>query len=174
MNIQNQHSQYPPLFIVTINFIIDEIEGGLSDHTHDNGGLTKYGISSAAYPDLDIKTLTREQALELYYRDYWQPNNCNKLPPAIAIWLFDGAIQHRQGVAAKMLQHRLRTTADGIIGPKTISLAYQYTHILTDLLSARAELYTAIVTAKSSQAVFLTGWFNRLFKLHKFIIKGAF
>ena len=33
-------------------------EGGLVDHPADPGGLTKYGISKRAYPNLDIRNLT--------------------------------------------------------------------------------------------------------------------
>lgn len=39
--------------------------------TEDGGGLTKYGISSKAYPNIVIETLTIETAKGLYLRDYW-------------------------------------------------------------------------------------------------------
>ena len=48
-------------------------EGGLSNHTNDRGGTTKFGISKKSYPNLDISNLTLEQAKDIYKRDYWQP-----------------------------------------------------------------------------------------------------
>ena len=53
-------------------------EGGYSDNPADRGGRTNFGISSGAYPDLDVSKLTREQAKEIYKRDYWQAASCAK------------------------------------------------------------------------------------------------
>ena len=55
-------------------------EGGLSDHQQDPGGLTKYGISRRAYPDLDIRRLTMDDVIEIYRRDYWNPVHGTDLP----------------------------------------------------------------------------------------------
>lgn len=46
-------------------------EGGLRDRRSDPGGLTKWGVSQKAYPTLDIRALTREQATAIYKRDWW-------------------------------------------------------------------------------------------------------
>lgn len=46
-------------------------EGGLSENLLDPGGLTKFGISQRSYPFLDIRNLTVEQAVQIYYEDYW-------------------------------------------------------------------------------------------------------
>jgi len=45
-------------------------EGGYVNDPRDPGGETKYGISKRAYPGLDIKNLTEEQAKEIYRQDY--------------------------------------------------------------------------------------------------------
>lgn len=39
--------------------------------TKDAGGLTRFGISSKAYPELNIEKLTLEAAQEIYKKDYW-------------------------------------------------------------------------------------------------------
>lgn len=54
------------LFARCIAFVF-ESEGGLSEDPNDKGGTTKFGISQRAYPNVDIKNLTRQQA-ELIYR----------------------------------------------------------------------------------------------------------
>ncbi|NOU11403.1 MAG: hypothetical protein HOO98_15500 [Nitrospira sp.] len=48
-------------------------EGTFSDQLTDRGGKTNYGISQKQYPNLDLASLTRERAIEIYRRDYWQP-----------------------------------------------------------------------------------------------------
>ncbi|MBI5843910.1 MAG: hypothetical protein HZB23_04475 [Deltaproteobacteria bacterium] len=45
-------------------------EGGYVNDPADPGGETRFGISRRAYPNEDIKALTRERAAEIYYRDY--------------------------------------------------------------------------------------------------------
>lgn len=47
----------------------------LSKDPNDPGGVTKYGISKRAYPDLDIENLTKEEAKYLTWRDYWEKTN---------------------------------------------------------------------------------------------------
>ena len=43
-------------------------EGGM---TRDTGGLTKYGISARANPDIDVANLTIDDAKRLYKKRYW-------------------------------------------------------------------------------------------------------
>lgn len=160
-------------FTRTVNWLIDTLEGGDSHHPADRGGLTRFGISKAAFPNEDIARLTRARAIELYRQFYWDANWCDGLPPALAVLVFDGAVQHRHGVSAKLLQHCLRVTADGAIGPVTIAAAKRsdVTEIMVRYLARRADLYSSIVAANSSQAVFLDGWFARLFRVQQFAIQ---
>lgn len=69
-------------------------EGGYVNDSHDPGGETKYGISKRSYPAVDIKSLTLEQAKAIYQRDYWQAASCERMPPKIAIAVFDSAVHH--------------------------------------------------------------------------------
>lgn len=54
-------------------------EGGYTNDNRDPGGETKFGISKRAYPSLDIKNLTEEQAKVIYRRDYWDRAGCGDL-----------------------------------------------------------------------------------------------
>ncbi len=65
---------------VAFDFAMD-LEGGGVVHTveGDPGGTTKWGISQAANPDLNIAELTREQAMEVYDRRYWSPRRLGEL-----------------------------------------------------------------------------------------------
>ena len=64
---------YPDDFLAATNDLIDNWEGGYVNDPNDPGGETKYGISKHAYPHEDIKGLTRDRAMAIYYRDFWLP-----------------------------------------------------------------------------------------------------
>lgn len=81
---------------------------------------TKYGISAMAYPDVDIKNLTIEQAREIYKRDYWDRCKCAFMPDALSIALFDFAVNSGTKRAIRYLQMALSVTIDGVIGNQTI------------------------------------------------------
>lgn len=86
-------------------------EGGFQIDPVDNGNWTggkqgvgvlkgtKYGVSSLAYPTLDIKNLTLDQAKAIYYKDYWA--KLDLYEPALNLIAFDAAINH--GVSASNL-----------------------------------------------------------------------
>lgn len=86
-------------------------EGGYVNDPQDPGGETKFGISKRAYPNLDIKNLTIEQAREIYLRDYWLGAGCDHIADAaMAILLFDCAVN--QGIArAKQLAAKASSPA---------------------------------------------------------------
>lgn len=72
-------------------------EGGYVNDPDDPGGETKYGISKRAYPNVDIKNLTKDQAKEIYFRDYWLKAGLDKYPQDKAIVLMNVAVN--MGVA---------------------------------------------------------------------------
>ena len=41
---------------------------------------------------MSIRNLTRDQAMKIYRRDYWDSLGCDQFPPAIVIALFDSAV----------------------------------------------------------------------------------
>ena len=89
--------------------IILMLEGGYVNDPRDPGGETKFGISKRAYPDLDIKTLTREQAKDIYYQDYWRAVECDYLPEELRLIAFDSAVQHGVAVAEAMIEKAKRS-----------------------------------------------------------------
>ena len=95
-------------------------EGGYVNDRKDRGGETKYGVSKKAYPDLDIKNLTIEEAKKIYKKDYWDRCKCQFIPDALSIALFDFAVNSGTKRAIKHLQKALGVTEDGIIGNQTI------------------------------------------------------
>jgi hypothetical protein len=65
---------------------------------------TNFGISAASYPNLDIKNLTRQQANDIYRRDYWIASGADQLPWPACLIVFDTAVLHGVGTAKAWLQ----------------------------------------------------------------------
>lgn len=136
--------------------IIIELEGGFVDHPKDTGGMTKFGISKKAHPNVDIKNLTLEQAKQIYKDKYWNPNRMASIPHNWRLIYFDAIVNHGALRATKLLQLSLKVKPDGIAGPKTRAAMRDGDPIT--LFLKRLAFYT---TLKNSNA-FLKGWITRL------------
>ena len=110
-------------FTSAINFVLAE-EGGLTNDARDPGGLTNFGIDQQDHPDVDIRHLTRDDAIEIYRTSYWLKVRCDQLPPYLAVMHFDTAVNEGLGAAAELLQESVGATVDGHIGPKTLAAAH--------------------------------------------------
>lgn len=75
-------------------------EGGM---VVDTGGLTKFGISAKAHPGVDIANLTREDAVDIIRREYWNKIGGDKLPPELQDTALDAAVNQGVGNARKWL-----------------------------------------------------------------------
>lgn len=106
------HSDFEDNFERCMNFVFGW-EGGLSMLSTDPGNWTggavgsgmlkgtNFGISAASYPSLDIKNLTRDQAKEIYKRNYWPIASKFEWPMSLAV--FDLAVNGGVGRAQKIL-----------------------------------------------------------------------
>ena len=81
-----------------VNLVL-ESEGGYVNHPDDPGGETNFGISKRAYPHLNIAGLTKEQAIQIYYEDYWMPVARLVKTPGMRTVVFDAAVNHGVGRA---------------------------------------------------------------------------
>lgn len=139
------------------------IEGGYVNDSRDPGLETKYGISKRSYPDIDIKALTLEQAQAIYKRDYWKAASCERMPPKIAVAVFDAAVNHGPKTAIKLLQRALKVADDGEYGRITHgTLTSRDTNETFDLLLAQRAIYMAACPAWPTYKL---GWLRRLFLL---------
>ncbi len=96
-------------------------EGRYVNHPSDPGGETQFGISKRAYPALDIKALTLDEAKAIYRRNYWTPAGCEKVPEALRFDLLDMAVNSGVRTAVRTLQRAVGVVEDGLIGPATLS-----------------------------------------------------
>lgn len=135
-------------------------EGGYVWHPSDPGGETNWGISKRAYPDVDIKALTREGARSIYRRDYWLRARCDELPAGVAFDVFDAAVNSGVGQAVRWLQRSVGVADDGIVGPVTL----QYVRALpAAAIQARMSGHRlAFMTNLSTWSSFGKGWARRI------------
>jgi lysozyme family protein len=125
-------------------------EGGFQNNPEDHGNWTggrkgvgelkgtKFGISAASYPDLDIVNLTQEQADAIYRRDYWQRSGADKLQWPACLLIFDTAVLHGVGTA---LNWQKEVGTDAFV-----------------LAAKRLRRYTQL----DNWSVFGAGWTNRV------------
>ena len=141
-------------------------EGGYVHDPKDPGGQTKFGISKRAYPHLHISTLTREQAIEIYRRDYWQAPGFDRIhSQKIAAKLFDLGVNMGTTTAVRLLQRAINRfgndlAVDGKLGPITATAVNDFMHekaLFTALIVEAGNRYFAIDNPR-----FLAGWLNRL------------
>ena len=145
--------------------VLFKYEGGHSNDKLDKGGYTAFGISKNAHPEVDIETLTKEQALEIYRTKYWNPCKAERLKPELRLPYFLLVVNAGQGNAVKVLQKacnaksKKKLIVDGKIGPKTINAS-------KDLEPLRLESYIVLYYAKiihkdPTQERFWYGWYKR-------------
>lgn len=150
---------------------IEQGKTGYSCIVEDAGGETKFGIAKNANPDINIKAMTLNQAMEIYFTRYWLPLSCDSFESPVAISLFDAAVNHGTSAAAKMLQRAVGATPDGQIGNKTISATKLCNplEICDKILKSREDLFRSIVSRKPEQVKFLKGWLNRVASIKAYI-----
>lgn len=123
------------------------------------GGETRFGISQAAFPDVDIEHLTRDDAKALYRSRYWAPLRGDELPESVGFALFDAAVNVGVYQAVKFLQRAMGIHADGILGPATFAAvkAADPVRLVREITLERAKFYQAL----STYPVYGTGWLRR-------------
>lgn len=121
-------------------------EGGYVNDPVDPGGETKYGISKRAYPMLNIKDLSIEDAKLIYEKDYWQAAGCDRLSYPLNLIVFDNAVH--SGVKAAL--DNLRQYPDW-----------------RDLIVERIEDMLDIVERRPASLKYLKGWIRRAVALYR-------
>lgn len=150
---------------------------GLVDIPGDTGGVTKWGVSQAAWSRIrfkpefegfpsDVRNLTFDNALVIYKLVYF-PLICDDLPLSVGLIVFDAEVNAGNGV--KMLQRALKVTDDGIWGPvsqSALRLALRDTpSLVEEVLWQRLKYYRSISAGSLVNQRFLTDlWIPRLVK----------
>lgn len=123
---------------------------------------TNWGISAASYPQLDIQALTKSQAEEIYRRDYWDRAGCGRLPPPLALLVFDAAVNNGVGRAVRWLQGALGVLPDGALGPDTLGAMDAQTGRGAATCAEFQARRLAFMAGLPTWRTFGTGWSRRL------------
>lgn len=134
-------------------------EGGYTNDPDDLGGPTNMGVTQSTYDDYcrrhnmktkDVKNLSRDEAIEVYYNDYWKASGADKVDnPVGALILFDTAILHGVGRAKQFYK-----ASDGDF---------------SKVMDMRRKHYEKRVKENPSQQKYLKGWNNRVNHLAKML-----
>jgi lysozyme family protein len=149
-------------------------EGGATVHhvPGDPGGLTAYGISQRAHPNVDIAHMSEAKAKMIARLHYWNKVNNDDQPEEIRWQLFDTAFNMGVGRAARLLQQSINLcrqsagrvdflTEDGQLGPLTMAGADEIRpeRLVAVFKAYRIEHY--LVLAETSHPKFIHGWLRR-------------
>ena len=153
-------------------------EGGYSDKSNDPGNWTggaigqgelkgtNFGISAAAYPDLDIKNLSRVDAVEIYQRDFWRFGGIAS--QRVATKIFDEYVNSKHH-AIRVAQLALGTLqagpviADGNYGPQTEAAlnAVDEEAFMDEYKARLCKMHCDDAIANPAEAGDLLGWLRR-------------
>lgn len=139
-------------------------EGGYVNHPADPGGETNWGITrrtaqANGYTGA-MRLMTRDQAIAVYRKAFWERYHADKMPDAVAFQFFDACINHGYGNAARMLQRAAGVADDGAIGP--VSLAAIQALPVNDLLLRFNAERLLFYTKLSTFGTFGKGWVRRV------------
>lgn len=170
--ITSGRDAYSPEFLIAVERVLAN-EGGYSSNPDDPGGATNFGISARSHPGLDIAALTRDAAIEIYWREWWLRFGFARLPAAAAAKTFDLAVNIGAGSAIQCLQRALRACGrpvaeDGAIGPHTAAEAARADPgaLIAALRSELAAHYRLVAANRGSGRIenkFLKGWLTRAY-----------
>jgi len=164
--------------------IVLKNEGGYQCDPDDIGNYTrtgelkgtKYGICARTFPTMDIKSLTKGDAIAIYYQYWWVPMNlkpiCNE---ELVLHILDHGINAGKRTAIRMLQRIIDAEVDGIIGGETISKTnnfkpftrvidgYGLLNGIVDHYKYERHIYYGLVVARRpSTSKYIKGWRNRI------------
>lgn len=136
------------------------VEGGYVNNPNDPGGETKFGISKRSYPNLIIKDLTREDAFNIYKRDFWNRVFADELPDGISFQLFDFAVNSGIETAIRYFQRSLNVADDGHWGPISRSAAFESSEsdMIMNLNAERLDFMTRLSNWPNASK----GWARRI------------
>ncbi len=166
--------QYPAAFLTAMNALLSD-EGGYVNNPSDPGGETKFGISKRSYPHLDISTLTRDAAIAIYFRDFWDRYRFAELPDPIAIKIFNLSVNLGPAPAFQILQRAQRACGhrvadDGVLGQLTIDVAHSLNlrdegfAVMAAIRSEAASLYRRLAMQNYRNQTFIKGWLDRAYE----------
>jgi lysozyme family protein len=148
----------------------------LTEHDADDpGGTTRYGIDARSHPGVDIEHLTREQAIEIYRKE-WDEHHLDALPERLAIAAFD--VWVNGGHANEWLQeayneahtNRPPLKVDGVLGPASLeALRSCDEKLIIKFFLAERDARFRLLGEKPRLQKYKEGWLDRDADLRTFL-----
>lgn len=164
----------------TAYHIVAQHEGGFQIHPNDSGNYnslgqlvgTNWGISAPVYESYlqrapsqtDMQTMSKLTAANIFKTRFWDRIKGDQIHnQEVATIFFDGIVNHGS-TGVKIMQRVLGVTADGAVGPITLSAInkLQPAQLYLAYREARKNFYKQLATDKPALAVFLNGWLRRI------------
>ena len=155
-------------------------EGGFTTDTHDNGnklpdgraGSTNLGVTQANWEAFvghpvtwdNMKALKSETVAPFYKRKYWDMAKCDDLPNGLDYLMFDFAVNAGVGRAIKTLQTAIGVTADGALGPLSLSAINNLSvkQLIERFTDAKEKFYKSL-----NNPTYERGWLARVEQTEK-------
>ena len=142
-------------------------EGKLSVDPNDPGGTTNFGIAQRWHPGVDVRSLTRDQAKQIYRNEYWRFDGVTS--QRVANRLLDMSVNTSLARAVRILQRALGglvagpVVADGAFGNRTLEFtnAVEETKLIDELKARMAYSHCQDAIANPAQQSELLGWLRR-------------
>ncbi|HLO47925.1 MAG TPA: glycosyl hydrolase 108 family protein [Kamptonema sp.] len=156
-------------------------EGGFSNHPADKGGRTYRGILQTEYdayrysrglPPLDVTRMSEAELLEIY-QSYWKGSHAASMHPALAIVMFDTAVNFGISNSVTFLQQALGLPQSGVFDDRTVKAlaAANNKNTAFQLINERIIYRYKRVQEDPTQMAFFRGWLSRDYSLWGYVEK---
>jgi Glycosyl hydrolase 108 len=123
-------------------------DGALHTDPADPGGTTRWGISQRAYPKIDLNTLDKKGAMDIYL-SIWMLAGCDALPYPMDVIVFDTAFNMGQSAARSILKTYNGKPIDYLFGRlvvyKNIAKKHGHLEYLYDWMTRVIHLYFKVM-----------------------------
>lgn len=165
------------------NYIMDKLifpsEGGYSDHPRDPGGATNMGITigtlrayrGKAVTKADVRALTKDEAREIYRKNYWNKVSGDLLPDGVDAVTMDSAVNSGVGRGAYWLQRAVGAKVDRKIGAETLKMTEAATDTVT--INRMCDDRMNFLRSLGTWPTFGKGWSRRVTELRAVALQMA-
>ena len=168
-------------FGATMDLMLN-LEGKKSDDPRDRGGRTNFGVTQGTYnrwrdsknlPRQDVFKITKDEAMQLYKKNFWGIIGGDKLPQKTAMALMSFALTDGPEDSVRLVQRMLKIPATGYMGPATLARINKLVKKYGDEGFANKVLNKQIIRYKNDEQahIYGRGWVNRANKVRTRISK---
>ena len=90
--------------------LVQKWEGGYSNDPDDSGGETNFGIAKNFNPGVDVKNITKQDAMNIFRDKYYNPSGAERMSPALGLYLADAAFNQGLGGMRDIMKNAIGTT----------------------------------------------------------------